>query len=140
MARLLHRPASVYRPRQPLESDFQRLIREHFDEFRDKQARRHWARLIQRVYQVESLVCPKCGGRMKIMALIEARQGDVIRKILEHCGLWHDPPPRAPPRVAPRSPFVRPQRDSARGKTVEMDPEYIEYLLREKQGELFGEA
>ena len=35
---------------------------------------------------------PKCGGTMKIIAFIEARQGDVIRKILEHCGLWHDPP------------------------------------------------
>ncbi len=23
-------------------------------------------------------------------------QADFIRKILEHCGLWHDPPPRAP--------------------------------------------
>ena len=63
----------------------------------DKPARRRWAMLIQRVYQVDPLVCPKCGGLMKIIAFIEARQGDVIRKILEHCGLWREPPPRPPP-------------------------------------------
>jgi hypothetical protein len=38
---------------------------------------------------------------MKIIAFIEAHQGDTIRKILEHCGLWHDPPPRAPPPESP---------------------------------------
>ena len=47
----------------------------------------------------EPLLCPKCGGTMKIVAVIEARQGEVIRKILEHCGLWRDPPP---PPGAPR--------------------------------------
>jgi len=31
---LLTKPIGVYRPRQPLESDFHRLVREHFDEFR----------------------------------------------------------------------------------------------------------
>ena len=45
------------------------------------------------------LRCPRCGGIMKIVACIEARQGEVIRTILEHCGLWHDPPP---PPGAPR--------------------------------------
>ena len=49
--------------------------------------RRHWAMLIQRIYQADPLRCPKCGGTMKIIAFIEADQGDVIRKILEHCGL-----------------------------------------------------
>src|SRR5271165_6317871 len=62
------------------------------------QVRRRWAMLIKRVYQVDPLVCPKCGGAMKIISFIEARQDKVIRKILEHCGLWHDPSARAPPR------------------------------------------
>ena len=56
--------------------------------------------LIKRTYQADPLLCPNCGGTMKIIAFIEAYQGDVIRKILEHCGLWHDPPSRAPPNAS----------------------------------------
>ena len=32
--------------------------------------RREWARLIRRVYEVDPLVCPKCGGEMKIISVI----------------------------------------------------------------------
>ena len=42
-----------------------------------------------------ALACPRCGGRMKVIAFIEPPQGDVIEKILRHCGLWHTS--RAPP-------------------------------------------
>ena len=35
MIRLRSSPISVYRPRQPLESDFHRLVRDHFYDFRD---------------------------------------------------------------------------------------------------------
>jgi len=41
MVCLLHKPARVYRPRQPLESDFHRLIRQHFDDFRALYAERY---------------------------------------------------------------------------------------------------
>jgi len=34
---------------------------------------------------------------MKIIAVIEARQTDVIEKILRHCGVWDSRPTRAPP-------------------------------------------
>ena len=34
---------------------------------------------------------------MKIVAFIEPPQGDVIEKILRHCGLWCPAAPRAPP-------------------------------------------
>jgi hypothetical protein len=39
---------------------------------------------------------------MRVIAFIERRQRDVIRKILEHCGLWEEPraPARAPPTPA----------------------------------------
>jgi hypothetical protein len=39
--------------------------------------------LIKRIYQADPLLCAKCGGTMKIIAFIEARQGEVIRRILE---------------------------------------------------------
>jgi hypothetical protein len=52
--------------------------------------------LIKRVYEMDPLACPRCGGRMKVIAFIEPPQGDVIEKILRHCGLWHAS--RAPPQ------------------------------------------
>ena len=63
-----------------------------------------WAMLIKRVYEVDALACPKCGGQMKVIAFIEPRapersdgRGDVIEKILRHCGLWNPATPRPPP-------------------------------------------
>ena len=69
--------------------------------------RRRWAALIKHIYQADPLLCPQCGGTMKIIAFIEAHQPDLIRRILEHCGLWHDPPPRGPPRSSSPSRPVR---------------------------------
>ena len=43
------------------------------------------------------LACPQCGGQMKVIAFIEPPQGDVIEKILRHCGLWQLSTSRAPP-------------------------------------------
>jgi hypothetical protein len=44
--------------------------------------RANWARLIQKVYEIDPLICPKCGGIMKIISFIE--EEDVIYKILTH--------------------------------------------------------
>ncbi len=62
--------------------------------------RRNWARLIQKIYEVDPLICPKCQGTMRVIGSIEDHS--VIRAILEHLGLWlararpppkiHDPP------------------------------------------------
>jgi len=43
----------------------------------------------------------KCGGQMQVVSFIEARQEEVIRRILEYCGLWQGPPSRLPPRLRP---------------------------------------
>ena len=58
-----------------------------------------WAMLIKRVYEVDPLACPQCGGEMKVVAFIEPPQGDVIEEILTHCGLWRTSAPRVPPDV-----------------------------------------
>jgi len=79
-------------------------------------SRRRRAALIKRVYEVDPLVCPKCGGEMRVIAFIERRQRDVIRKILEHCGLWEEP--RAPAR-APPTPVQKPLE-----LRYEADPDY----------------
>jgi uncharacterized protein YbaR (Trm112 family) len=64
------------------------------NEMSSKESRQNWARLIQKIYEVDPLVCPKCHGSMKIIAFIE--EVDIIEKILRHLGLWdvrnHDPP------------------------------------------------
>jgi len=106
----------------------------------DKAARRRWAMLIRKVYQVDPLVCPKCGGLMKIITFIEAKQGDVIRKILEHCGLWKPPPARPPPRPPPPGSGAAGQgagsaRGSGRFNEVEADPDFLEHLRLEKQAQ-----
>ena len=89
--------------------------------------------LIKRVYEVDPLVCPKCGEKMKIISFVEARQEEVIRKIIKHRGLWHDQPPRAPPPAATKP--VHAQRQSNSIPTVEMDPEYLEHLHRESMSD-----
>jgi hypothetical protein len=56
--------------------------------------RRNWARLIQKVYEVDPLRCPKCQGEMRVISVIEDQA--IIKKILQHLGIWetrnHDPP------------------------------------------------
>jgi hypothetical protein len=47
--------------------------------------RKSWARLIQKIYEVNPLTCPKCQGSMKLIAFIE--QAEIIEKILKHLGL-----------------------------------------------------
>ena len=39
-----------------------------------------------KVYEVDPLECPKCKGRMRVIALIDDKA--VIRRILTHLGLW----------------------------------------------------
>ena len=63
-----------------------------------KGCRMRWAALIKRVYEVDPLKCPECGGTTAIISFIEKRdQADVIQKVLKHCGLWDRPATRAPP-------------------------------------------
>ncbi len=61
-------------------------------------ARYLWAMLLARLYEVFPLICPLCGGQMRIIAFIT--DGPVIRNILEHIG----EPPRPPPIATARGP------------------------------------
>jgi hypothetical protein len=64
-----------------------------------KAARRNWARFIRKVYEVDPLLCPDCGGTMRVIAFIEDRT--VIRHIIKHVRLWEEPEPRPPPIIEP---------------------------------------
>lgn len=58
-----------------------------------------WAMLIKRVYEIDPLCCPECGGQMQVVSFIEPPQADVIEAILKHCGLWQPSRSRASPDV-----------------------------------------
>lgn len=59
-----------------------------------------WARLIHRIYGEDPLVCPKCGGRMKIISFIT--EAATIKQILDHVGIPSDPPQTSPSRAPPK--------------------------------------
>jgi len=47
-----------------------------------RSARRRWAELLRRVYEIDPLVCPKCGGEMRVIGFIT--EPTTIRRILDH--------------------------------------------------------
>jgi hypothetical protein len=53
-----------------------------------------WAELFQRVWREDLLVCPRCGGEMRSVAVLQ--DPAVCEKILRHLGLWQRGPPRVP--------------------------------------------
>ena len=63
---------------------------------------RNWAELMQRSFGFEVLACPRCPGRLKLVALIQ--DGAVIRRILRHLHL-PDVVPEMRPSRAPPLPF-----------------------------------
>jgi len=52
-----------------------------------------WSQLMRRVFSIAVLECPRCGGRMRILAAINPPE--TIRKILDCLGLPSRPPPVA---------------------------------------------
>jgi hypothetical protein len=50
-----------------------------------------WAELMKRVFELDVLACPRCGGRMRVLCAINSQPA--IKKILTCMGL----PTRAPP-------------------------------------------
>ena len=55
-----------------------------------------WAKLLNRVFEIDLEHCPNCGGELKIIAAIPEQP--VIEKMLIHLGLQARAPPRAPAR------------------------------------------
>jgi len=57
---------------------------------------RGWAEMIRKVYEVDPLICPSCGGQMSIISFIE--EPKTIDRIIRHLKLTfmaeRPPPPR----------------------------------------------
>jgi len=64
--------------------------------------RRRWANLIRRVYEIDPLVCPRCGSEMRVIGFIT--QPSLIKRILDHIRK-RERAARPPPRIG--SPLVR---------------------------------
>ena len=56
-----------------------------------------WAERLKRVFKLDIELCPKCGGRLRVIAAIT--QPDVIQKILDHVHQQQAPPRLPPSRV-----------------------------------------
>ena len=63
--------------------------------------RLRWAELLQRVFAIDTLRCPRCGATLRLLAAIEDRA--VARAILDCIGF----PARSPPQSEPVIPFER---------------------------------
>lgn len=56
----------------------------------DNRRKANWARLIQKVCEVDPLECTHCGATMRIIALID--DCDFIERILKHLNVWNPQP------------------------------------------------
>ena len=52
-----------------------------------------WPSLLRRSFSVDVLECPRCHGRLRLVAVITEREP--VRRILAHLGLPSEPPPLA---------------------------------------------
>ncbi len=65
-----------------------------------RRKRTDWATLLKRTLGLDALSCPKCGGRMKLIAMIT--EPGTVRRILRSMGLPWEPPARPPPWRPPQ--------------------------------------
>ena len=53
--------------------------------------RKAWARLLSKFYEIDPMVCPKCGSEMKVIAIIQEPEEN--KRILRHLVKQGRPPP-----------------------------------------------
>jgi hypothetical protein len=78
----------------------------------ERRRRQPWAALLKKVWDIDALKCPQCGGQMNVVSFIE--QPSIIRRILKHLDLWKDArPPPEPLEVAcePEAEYIPLQDD-----------------------------
>ena len=67
-----------------------------------------WADMIRKVYEIDPLICPKCGGQMRIISFIEDYK--VIDKIIDHLKLTfkaeRPPPPGSQTQLLMAAPRI----------------------------------
>jgi len=81
-----------------------------------------WAALIARIYEVFPLICPMCGGQMRIIAFITFSAD--IHKILEHIGVEPEAPRITLARGPPLWDEFGAQESQEQGESVEALPDW----------------
>jgi hypothetical protein len=74
-----------------------------------------WAELLRKVFSLDVLACPQCGGRMELIAFIA--EAGVAKRILDHLGLVSTGPPVPMPQAPDEASDPGPEYDGA-------DPSY----------------
>ncbi len=80
-----------------------------------------WAALIARIHEVFPLLCPMCGGQMRIIAFITFSAD--IQKILDHLGMQPEAPRMTPAHGPPLWEDVGAQDMQKMGEGVEAGPD-----------------
>ena len=81
-----------------------------------------WARLLARIYEILPLLCPSCGGQMRILAVLT--DPSVVQNILLHLDLPHRPPTVAPARGPPQGDLLLDQTPEFDLSDPDPVPEY----------------
>jgi hypothetical protein len=68
-----------------------------------------WAELLRKVFAIDVLECPRCAGRLELIASVA--DSGVARRILAHLGLATHPPPLAKARAVDDEPSTHPGPD-----------------------------
>ena len=79
--------------------------------------------LLARIYEVLPLLCPACGGHMRILSFIT--DPPVVTAILLHLELPHTPPPISPARGPPQGDFLLDQTPVFDPTEAEPIPEFV---------------
>ena len=58
-----------------------------------------WAALMRRVFDLDVLACPRCGGRLRVIATVQAPLS--VQAILAHLGRSRSPEPPGPAPPVP---------------------------------------
>jgi hypothetical protein len=79
--------------------------------------------LLARIYEVLPLLCPACGGLMRIVSFIT--DPPVVIAILHHLELPHTPPPISPARGPPQGDFLLDQTPAFDPTEAEPVPVFV---------------
>ena len=90
--------ASPWRPRIGLKHTRNRDLDLQSDSIGTKRARTYtpWAELLKRTFAIDVLGCPRCQGRMQLLAMVTERAS--VRRFLAKLGELVEVPERSPSR------------------------------------------
>jgi hypothetical protein len=72
--------------------------------------------MIRRVYEIDPLICPSCGGRMIIVSFIE--EPKTIDRIIGHLELTFEAERPPPPRVVQQDLLMAAEESGKRAESI----------------------